>query len=224
MNLKSVIFMEAELKFEREKRSGVVAVGTYLFDAARRLGVEVEAECGRVGECDSCAMRVKEGDEFLSPITERETEHLNARRRKSGERLSCQVKIEQAGEITVMTNKKKEEEKPKDEVQTEEYRKQFEELPLEKKVASLLELEAITLSETFSFVINSPSHIVSKIMDVMAQFGLKLEDDDKKAKRPKEHKAEAKAPTAKTAANSGSVADGKTKRQHKKDDSDSNQE
>ncbi len=64
--------MEAELKFEREDISGVVAVGTYLFDAARRLGVRLEDECGRRGECDSCAVRVKRGGEFLSEVTEKE--------------------------------------------------------------------------------------------------------------------------------------------------------
>jgi hypothetical protein len=56
-------------------------------------------------------------------------------------------------------------------------RREFEELPLEKKVANLLELEIITLSETFSFVLNSPWKIFGKVMDVMAEFGLKMDDD-----------------------------------------------
>jgi hypothetical protein len=60
-------------------------------------------------------------------------------------------------------------------------------------------------------------------MDVMAQFGLKLEDDDKKAKRPKEHKTDAKAPTAKTAASSDTT-NGKAKRQNKKAEPEENQE
>lgn len=182
--------MEAEVKFEREKLEGVVAVGTYLFDAARRLGVRLEDECGRRGECDSCAVRVKSGNEFLSEVTEKEKEQLTAKRRKNGERLSCQAKIERAGEIVIMTHKKKEEEKPEFEAKHEEYRKQFDELPLEKKISSLLELEAVALSETLSFVVNSPSHIAGKIMDVMAHFGFKIEEKEKDARRPKEHKAE----------------------------------
>lgn len=177
---------ETELIFEREERNGIAAVGSYLYDAARRLGIEVD--CERLGESDDCAMRIKEGAEFLSEVTEREKQHLTSEQRTAGERLACQVKIQSAGTIVVMTNKKKEEEKPKEEVQVEEYRKQFEELPLEKKISSLLELEGIALSETFSFVLNSPSHIVSKIMDVLAEFGLKIEESDKKAKRPPEHK------------------------------------
>ncbi|MFN2393505.1 MAG: 2Fe-2S iron-sulfur cluster-binding protein [Pyrinomonadaceae bacterium] len=181
---------EVELKFKRENRNGLVATGSYLFDAARRLGIEVEAECGRVGECDSCAMKIKDGNECLSEPTFAEVNQLTDKRRTNGERLSCQAKIEKAGEIVVMTNKKKETEKSNTEEKTEEYRKQFEEMPLEKKIASLLELEAIALGETFSFVLNSPFKIFDIAMGVMAEFGLKLEDDAKKATRPKEHKQE----------------------------------
>ncbi len=178
---------QVEIKFEREDRSGLVAAGTYLFDAAGRLGIETEAECGRVGACDSCAMRITAGGELLSEPTLAELNQLNNERRKNGERLSCQAKIEKPGELTVMTNKKEEINEEKTEEKTEEYRKQFEELPLEKKIASLLELEAIALGETFSFVLNSPYKIFGMAMDVLAEFGLKLESDAKKAKRPNEH-------------------------------------
>lgn len=181
---------EVEIKFEREKRDGVVAVGTYLFDAARRLGVEVEAECGRIGECDSCEMRITHGMDFLSEPTKSEIKQLSATRRKNRERLSCQVKFEKAGEVVVMTNKKKKEEMPKDEEKAEEYRRQFEEFPLEKKIASLVQLEAIALGETFSFILNSPSAVLGKVMDVLAEFGLKMDADAKNATRPDEHKAD----------------------------------
>ena len=204
--------MEAELKFEREKRSGVVAVGTYLFDAARRLGVRLEDECGRLGECDSCAVRIKSGGEFLSDVTEKEKEQLTAKRRKNGERLSCQAKIVAAGEIVIMTHKKQAEEKPEFEAKHEDYRKQFEELPLEKKISSLLELEAVAFSETLSFVVNSPSHIVEKIMDVMAHFGFKIDEREKDARRPKEHKT-----SKEKTENDAEDADKKTKRPGKKE-------
>jgi ferredoxin len=182
---------EVELRFERENRSGLIAVESYLFDAARRLGIEVEADCERHGDCDSCAMKITRGEELLSEPTMSELSQLSAERRENGERLSCQVKIEKPGEIAVMTNKKKETEKPKTEEKTKEYRKEFEELPLEKKIASLLELEAIALGETVSFVLNSPFKIFDIAMSVMAEFGLKLEDESKKATRPAEHKTEA---------------------------------
>ena len=179
---------EAELKFENEKVSGIAVVGSYLFDAAQRLGIEVSAECERRGECETCAMNVTQGREFLSAPTTAEIKQLGDTRLEAGERLSCQAKIEEAGEISIMITQKNEENKPEtEEEKTKQYRKEFEEMPLEKKIASLVELEAIALSDTFSFILNSPYQIVGKIMDVMAEFGLKLEDRDKEAKRPKEH-------------------------------------
>ena len=180
--------MEVEIKFEPSGQVGVVAVGSYLFDAAQRMGIDIEAECDRQGECDSCAVTITKGRELLSELTAAELKNLSdAQRGSEGKRLSCQAKIERQGELVVMTAEKKQTEEEKQEENKRQMRKEFEELPLEKKVANLLELEAITLSETLSFVINSPFQIFGKIMDVMAEFGLKLEDDAKKAKRPAEH-------------------------------------
>lgn len=181
--------MEVELNFENQNRSGIVAVGSYLIDAANRLGVETE--CERRGESDLCAMKIKQGGELLSAPTAAEQAQLDEERLNAGERLSCQAKLEKAGEVVVMITQKNEDNKPEtEEEKAKEYRKEFEEFPLEKKIASLVELELLTLSETFSFVLNSPYKIVEKAMDVMAEFGLKLEEKDKDAKRPKEHKTE----------------------------------
>jgi len=180
--------MEAELIFEREDVKGVAVVGTYLIDSARRLGIEIIDECGRLGLCDSCAVTIKSGAEFLTAPTKAEIELLSDERRKNGERLSCQAKIGSIGEIVVVTKKKADDSELKD--ANEEYRKEFSDLPLEKKIANLLHLEAMTLSETFSFILNSPYKIVGKVMDVMAEFGLKMEDETKNATRPAEHKTE----------------------------------
>jgi len=176
---------QVEIKFEREELTGVIPVGTYLFDAARRMGVEVE--CERLGESDLCAVRVTGGRELLSELTKAEIGQLSDERRSSGERLACQAKIERAGEITIMTTKKEEPAKPDYDAKKEAYRKDFQDLPLEKKIASLVDLEAIALGETFSFIINSPSMIVGKLMDVLAEFGLRMEDEAKKQTRPAEH-------------------------------------
>lgn len=176
---------EVELKFEREDLTGLVAVGTYLSDAARRFGIELQRE--EFDEKEFSVVKIMKGGELLSTPTKTEGDLLSADRRKQGERLAEQAKIEKAGEIIVMSTKKKAEEKPTDEEKQEQYRKDFEELPLQKKIASLLELESITLSETLSFIINSPQKIVSMGMDVLAEMGLKLEDDAKKQNRPEEH-------------------------------------
>lgn len=182
---------EVDIKFERENISGLAAAGSYLYDAAKRFGVDVE--CERTGESDACAMQILQGRELLSEITKAEIEQLSETRRKNGERLACQAKIEKSGEVTVMTKEKVKEEKEPTEAKREEYRKEFEELPLEKKIASLVELEAIALGETLSYVINSPYKAVEKVMDVLAEFGLKFEKEAKQATRPPEHKTEESA-------------------------------
>jgi ferredoxin, 2Fe-2S len=192
--------MDVEIKFEPDGRSGIVATGTYLFDAARRLGINLEAECERQGACDSCKVTILSGKNLLSEPTKAELERLDAEQIIKGERLSCQTKIISAGEINVMAEKKKEPEKTEEEKakeaeakRVEDFRKEFAEMPLEKKIATLVDLEAAALSETFSYVVNSPYKIVDKIFDVLAEFGLKMDRADKERQRPAEHKEEEKA-------------------------------
>lgn len=178
---------EAEITFEREDLNGVIPIGTYLADAARRMGVYLASEPFGKDEKEFSVVKVTGGSDLLSAPTKLETEQLSDQRLNAGERLAEHAKIERAGEITIMTTKKEEPEKPDYEAKKEAYRKEFEELPLEKKIASLVELEAIALGETFSFIINSPSMIVGKFMGVLAEFGLKLEDEARKQNRPAEH-------------------------------------
>lgn len=188
--------MEAEIKFEPDGRSGVVATGSYLYDAAKRLGVDIP-ECERRGETDLCAVRIESGKNLLSEPTKIELETLGSDRFIKGERLACQAKVVAAGEIVVMAEKKKqtaeEEEKSEERKKVEEFRKEFDEMPLEKKIAALLELEAVALGETFSFVLNSPYKIFDTIMGVMAEFGLKMDKEEKDAKTPEEHKEKAES-------------------------------
>ena len=105
-----------------------------------------------------------------------------------------------------MTAEKKEkaQDEPAAEEKNEQYKKDFAELPLEKKISELVQLEAMAFGETVSFIVNSPYLIFDKVMDVMAEFGLKKEEASKKAARPKEHdpaadKTQAKSPRRKKA-------------------------
>ncbi len=173
------------INFESEGLEGVVATGSYLADAARRFGIRFEMDCLDPETPHDCAMKVSDGMSILSPPTKTEMEQLTAAARKNGERLACQTIIEKPGELRIMSVKKKEE--PKVEDTAEEFKKEFEEMPLPKKIASLVELEAIALGETFSYVLSSPYQAVGKVMDVMAGFGFKMEKADEKAKRPAEH-------------------------------------
>ncbi len=179
--------MEVDVKFEPSGQVGIVAAGSYLIDAAHRMGIEIDALCERRGECDSCEVTVIKGKDLLSGVTNSEKKHLTQSQINQGSRLSCQAKIEKQGELVVMVKEKVQTEEEKEAEQKRKARREFEELPLEKKVANLLELEMITLSDTFSFILNSPYKIVGKVMDVLAEFGLKMDDESKKSKRPAEH-------------------------------------
>jgi ferredoxin len=182
---------EAELKFEREKREGVVAVGTYLIDAAKRFGIHFDDICVYESEEHHCSVIISSGIDLLSPLTAAENEYFEKNGRKTNERLACQAKIEKAGDIVVMTKEKakdKAEEEKSASDRSEEYRKEFAEMPLEKKIANLVQLETIALGETVSFIINSPFKIADKVLDVMAEFGFKKEEKEREATRPAEHK------------------------------------
>ena len=186
---------EVDIKFEREEREGPVAVGTYLADAAKRFGVSFEDACSLETNTHFCSLTVTKGSELLSPATKVESEYFAEPGRKENERLACQTRIEKSGEVVVMTREKKTEETAgaagdvSDEDRNEQYRKEFAEMPLEKKIANLVQLETIALGETVSFIINSPFKIADKVMDVMAEFGFRKEEQQKEAARPVEHKA-----------------------------------
>jgi ferredoxin len=176
---------EVKLVFEREGIEGIVPVGAYLSDSAKRLGVRA-ADCDITGDEHDCAFEITEGMELLSKISPAETARLKAADANGHTRLACFAVIEQSGEITIMTSRKKEEKKPDAPVTAEEFKKSFTEMPLQEKLSKLVELEAIALTDTLSFVLNSPYTVADKLMGVMADFGLKKEADQKQASRPPE--------------------------------------
>jgi hypothetical protein len=153
------------------------------------LGVHLNAECEGRGACDTCAVTVLKGAEMLSTATSAEMQHLTDERRANGERLACQTRIERNGELTVMVKKQEveeEETKPGDEPR--DFRKDFQELPFEKKFATLVQLEAVALGETLNYVSNLPSFVVGKVMDVIGAFGKQMDEQKRAEKRPDEHK------------------------------------
>src|SRR5687768_4556170 len=127
--------LEAEIKFSREDREGVVAVGTYLIDAARRFGIHFEDVCSPETGVHFCCVVVASGPDLLSGMTKVEQDYFADKGRKTNERLACQVKIDKAGEVEIMTEEKAKDPELDAKVSaadsTEEYRKAFEEMPLE---------------------------------------------------------------------------------------------
>src|SRR5215203_1356973 len=149
--------LEAEIKFEREGREGLVPVGTYLIDAAKRFGIHFDDVCVPETGTHYCLLTIKSGAELLSEMTKAETDYFSTNERKADERLACQVKIERPGEIEIMTEEKVQDPSPEEKASaadtSEDYRKAFADMPLEKKIANLVHLESIALGETVSFII-----------------------------------------------------------------------
>lgn len=191
--------MECEIKFVREGVEGVVPVGTYLIDAMKRLGVAPVEPCERTKGIHHCAVVVSTGIDMLSVPRATETEHFSTNGRRSNERLACETKVERPGEITIMTQETKTA-APKEPVK-DRFQAEFEALPLEEKISKLFKMEAVTLGETISYVIDSPMEVFRKVGDVMADFGRKVEEEAKKATRPAEPaKAESAGKSAGTKA------------------------
>lgn len=182
---------EVDVKFESEGLTGVVPVGTYLKDAASRLGIRFEPACDPAEKTHSCAVTITGGTDLLSEPTSEEKETI-ADGVEKGERLACQARMEKSGEVVVMTKAKESaDDVPKPvEISGEEYRKQFAELPLEKKIGEIVHLEMMTLSETLTYVANAPYTVADKIMGVMADFGFRKEEKAKDETRPKEHRVD----------------------------------
>jgi uncharacterized 2Fe-2S/4Fe-4S cluster protein (DUF4445 family) len=157
--------MTVSITFEPSGINGVVAQGTYLIDAARRMGVSLGQGCtiGK-GECPACVVSIKSGSEFLSGPSNAEEKFLGDHIKTSALRLACQVKIESAGDIVVAISAFQAKAEPKAD-QDSEVLKKFGDLPLTKKIATLMQLEAITMSEAFDSALQKPLAMGSKAFD-----------------------------------------------------------
>lgn len=154
--------MSVSITFEPSGISGLVAEGTYLIDAAHRMGASLGAGCtAGKGECPACVVSVKTGGELLSSPSMAEEKQLGVEHLDQSYRLACQVKLENHGDVVVMvsTVAPRHTAPGTDEA---ELRKKFGALPLTKKLATLMQLEAITMSEAFDSAIEKPLAFGSK--------------------------------------------------------------
>src|SRR5476651_688864 len=121
---------DVDIVFEREGQTGVVAVGTYLIDATKRLGIRFESDCVPARGLHACEVAIIKGAGNLSSVTKAETEHFASHGRRNNERLACEARIEKPGEIEVMTKENTQE--PKKEEKKNPLQDKFAELTLEK--------------------------------------------------------------------------------------------
>lgn len=156
--------MSVSITFEPSGISGVVAQGTYLIDAARRMGAPLGAGCtAGKGECPACVVAVKAGASLLSSPSLVEEKQLGNEQLDQALRLACQAKLESHGDVVVMAATRPQA-RPDDDTQAELLKK-FGGLPLTKKLATLVQFETITMSEAFDTAIEKPLAFGSKTFD-----------------------------------------------------------
>lgn len=157
--------MSVSITFEPSGISGLVAEGTYLIDAARRMGASLGTGCtAGKGECPACLVSVKAGADLLSPPSVAEETQLGPEQLDQGLRLACHVKIENHGEVVVMVAARAPRTTAPADTESELLKK-FGTLPLGKKIATLLQFEAITMSEALDSAIEKPLAFGSKTFD-----------------------------------------------------------
>jgi ferredoxin len=179
--------VNVEWKTGGEARAGVIAEGTYLWDAAKRLGVRLPVECGGRGECDTCAVIVETGATLLSGLTDAERTRLSPERLAGGERLACQAKVERGGDLVLRPVPVTEREETTEET-AKDFREEFKRMPLRKRLATLAGLEADIAYETLVRAVDLPFDIFGKGLDLLAGRGRKLSEGERARRRPNEHK------------------------------------
>ena len=159
--------MSVSITFQPSGITGLVAEGTYLIDAARRMGASLGTGCtAGKGECPACVVSVKDGADLLSPPSAAEEKQLGAEHLDQSLRLACQTKIEYQGDVVVMVTARPQTRNAP--VDTEsDLKKKFSSLPLNKKLATLMQFEALTMSEAFDSAIEKPLAFGSRTFDAI---------------------------------------------------------
>jgi ferredoxin len=157
--------MSVSITFEPSGISGVVAQGTYVIDAAHRMGVPLGEGCtAGKGDCPACVVSITTGAELLSAPSLAEEKQLGAELLEQDLRLACHVKIENHGDVVVMVTSRPQTRASQTD-DASELVKRFGALPLTKKIATLMQFEAITASEALDSAIEKPLSYGSKAFD-----------------------------------------------------------
>lgn len=158
--------MNVSVTFEPSGISGLVAQGTYLIDAAKRLGAPLGSQCKKgTTACEACVVSVKSGNELLSTPSDAEQRLFGTDADSGSLRLLCQTKIEGQGEIVLMSTVYHAAEATFTAETQSDIAKKFNQLPLKEKIAALLKFEAITVQEVIDTAIQKPLNAGSKVFE-----------------------------------------------------------
>ena len=186
------------VRFENQGVEGVVACGITIAEAGRSFGLMRDL-CRPGDQTHRCGVVVNSGIDLLNSVTSTETEHFDKNGRRSNERLACEARIIKPGEIEVMTQESDTQTQKSKSEATSDIHSEFNALPLDKKFASLLQMEATTINEAVKYVADSSMKALEKLGEAISDLGAKVETEAKQAvgsddSRPEEKgsKAESK--------------------------------
>ncbi len=162
--------MSVEVSFQPTGLSGLIPEGTYLIDAARRMGLRLPVDCRERGECTSCVVMIVSGQSLLSQPTNAEREMLSEERLAMGQRLACQTRIESAGEVMVQVIPREEEAGSKE----DKGRAQME--------------ETLAVMKKFDDFVDKSLAAGEKVLDRFADRIRSAREQDLAKKRPPEHR------------------------------------
>ncbi len=147
------------------ERESECFTGERLIDAARRNKSHIGYFCGGNGICQTCYVKVLEGMERLSPVSEKEKTFLSDKLLYEGYRVACMTTIEKPGAIEVLTT-------------VEEVRRMFLHDPLQLLVAYPAKMgweSAVKLGDTLSMqverVLDGKLDVLAIFKDVMGAVG-----------------------------------------------------
>jgi DNA helicase IV len=128
---------------------------------------------------------------MLSSPTEAERKSLGDDKLAQNIRLACQTRIEKSGEVVVqiMTEQKKSD---TSQAEVKAFRKKFAELPLDKKLSTLVQLEVVTMSDAMNAIIDKSVAAGEKVMDTFVRRARTSREQKREAKRPTEHRRQKK--------------------------------
>ena len=155
--------MSIEITFQPSGLVGLVAEGISIADAAHRMGVAIPGGCTRTENCTTCQVSIIAGSQLLSPATATEIELFGSGVLSQHQRLACQARIERSGELVVHVPS--ETKKADGSHDPAAMRKEFGDLPLDEKIKTLVQLEAITMYEALNAVIDKPLAFGQKLFD-----------------------------------------------------------
>lgn len=84
-------------------RTCTAETGDRLLDVARANHAHIGYFCGGNGICQTCYVKVLEGSELLSPISETEKAMLSDRLIEEGTRMACLTNIEKPGTVKILS-------------------------------------------------------------------------------------------------------------------------